>query len=113
MTEAEDGERRQFVRLDIRQKVSYKIIGTKKLGQSLTKNISGGGIRFLAEHPLEPGTELEVALRVPDREEPVRFIGQVVWSHPPQPSRPEVGVKFIRIDPQDQALILHYTTLYP
>jgi len=48
-------EHRQFIRLDARLNVSYTIAGTKQLGKALSKNISGGGVRFVAEHPLEVG----------------------------------------------------------
>ena len=113
-------ERRRFVRLGLRLNLSYRILQTKKVGSSLTHDLSAGGVRFVAEHPLEPGTQLECAIRLPDRSEPVRFIGTVVWSQPARNAdkmvatgASEVGVQFTEIDSQTQSLIQQYATMYP
>ena len=112
-------ERRQFVRLDTRLNLSYKIVGTAKLGKSLTKDISGGGVRFLAEHALTPGTRLEVTLRLPERDEPVRFLGEIVWSKPRSSlgkslhsDASEVGLRFVEIIPAERTLIMQHVGLY-
>ncbi len=112
-------ERRQFVRCPLRLNTSYTILGTKKLGKSLTTNISGGGIRFVAEHTLAQGTRIDVVMRLPERHEPVRFLGEVVWSEPArqgdkalQGYATEVGVRFQKIDPKDLAFLTQYAALY-
>lgn len=112
-------ERRQFVRCPMRLNTSYTILGTKKLGKSLTTNISGGGIRFVAEHALAKGTRLDVVMRLPERHEPVRFLGEVVWSEPARQAdralqgyATEVGVQFREIDPKDLAFLSQYVALY-
>ena len=94
---------------------------SQKLGKSLTKDLSGGGVRFLAEHPLEPpGTQLEIILRLPECHEPIRFVGRVIWIAPSRSNDAalsgrvsEVGVQFVTIDPKDRALLLQYAALYP
>lgn len=113
-------ERRRAPRLGLRLNVSYTIVGTKKLGASLAKDISGTGVRFVAEHPLECGTPLELVVALPDRTEPIRCLGEVVWSFPRPPTdvalrggNSEVGVRFLNIDPRDRALIEQYAWLYP
>ena len=108
-------ERRQFLRLDTRLNVSYTIAGTRQLGKSLSKNISGGGVRFIAEHPLEVGTRLEVIVHL---DLPVRFLGEVIWTHLVTKSTSaefggtEVGVRFVEITPKDLALVKQYATFY-
>jgi len=112
-------ERRQFIRLGMRLNVTYKIIGTGKIGTALTTNFSGAGLRFLAEHALAPGTQLDVTLRLPERAEPIKCQGEVVWSEPrrsPDSALPgdtsEVGVRFVQIDPKDRTLIVQCAALY-
>ena len=108
-------ERRQFIRLDARLNVSYKIAGTQQLGKSLSKDVSGGGVRFIAEHPLDVGTRLEVIVQM---DLPVRFVGEVMWARPATTSTAagfggtEVGVRFVEIAPKDLALIKQYATFY-
>ena len=114
-----NSERRKFVRLGMRLNVSYRIIQTKKVGSSLTRDLSAGGVRFVAEHLLDPGTQLECFIQLPDRTEAVRFLGTVVWSRAAYSGdrmlqgASEVGVQFVEIEPKDQALIQQYATLYP
>ena len=113
-------ERRQFLRLDLRFNVSYTILGTpRRLGASVTRNLGASGVRFLAEHPLKPGMQLQLVLQLPDRQEPLTFTGEVVWSR----ARPsgdsalpagisEVGVRFMEIHSKDRELIMQYAQLY-
>ena len=103
----------------MRLTLSYTILGTKKLGKALTVNLSGEGLRFIAEHPLEPGTRLEIVLRLPEGEEPVRCLAEVVWSqmtgavNRALPSHgAEVGARFVEIRPPDLALIAQYAAFY-
>ena len=112
-------ERRQFIRLGLRMNVSYQLLGTKKSGESLTKDISGGGVRFFAEHLLEPGTQVACTVRLPDRREPIRFRGEVVWARTGRAGdktliagASEIGVRFVEIDPKDQALLVQYAKMY-
>ena len=116
MTEA---DRRQYPRFPMRLLLSYRIANTTKLGKSLTRDIGGVGVRFIAEHPLEVGTQLEVVLRLLSREEPIRFVGRVIWSKPRGQKdkaiagqEAEVGVEFMQIDPKDRALVLQEGALY-
>ncbi len=111
-------EQRQFIRLDMRLTVAYKILGTTKLGKTLTEDIGAGGVRFLAEHTLEPGTRLEIVLHLPKPDLPIEFTGEVVWSKPVESGgaavsgMTEVGLRFLNIEEKDRRLILQYGTMY-
>jgi hypothetical protein len=83
-------ERRNFPRVGMRLKLSYTILGTKKIGTALTSNLSGAGIRFQAEHHLEPGTQLDVVLSLPEREEPVRFLEEKLQPNTRRKSKVEM-----------------------
>lgn len=111
-------EQRRFIRITSRLTAIVKIVKTGKVKRALTRDVSAGGICFVTEEILEPGTALEVELKLPDREAPVVFLGEVAWSRPigPQPKSyqnptGETGVKFISIDPKDRALIMQYAKL--
>mgnify|MGYP001570338777 CR=1 FL=1 len=111
-------ERRQFIRLDTRMNISYTIAGTKQLGTSLSRDIGGGGVRFVAEHPLEVGARLEVIVHLPSPDMPIRFVGEVMWTKLVTKADAagfggtEVGVRFVEIAPHDAALIKQYAAFY-
>ena len=112
-------DRRRARRVELRWTLSYRIDGTQRSGTSLVKNFSAEGVRFVAEHPLEPGARLEVTLSLPDRREPIRFVGEVVWSAVSHAGdravahgSHEVGVQFVQIDPKERALLMQYAMLY-
>ena len=111
-------EQRRFIRVTNRLPSMFKIITTGKVRRALTKDISAGGVCFITEELLEPGTALEVELKLPDREAPIIFLGEVTWSRPigPPPKsyqnpNSEAGIKFVSIDPKDRALIMQYAKL--
>ena len=111
-------ELRRFIRLPSRLTAIFKVVKTGKVRRALTKDISAGGVCFVTEEVLEPGMALEVDLKLPDRAAPITFLGEVAWSRPIGSQRKsyenptaETGVKFVSIDPKDQALIMQYAKL--
>ena len=110
-------EQRRFIRITSRLNASFKIVKTGRISRALTKDIGTGGIRFVTAEILEPGTAIEVEIKLPDSEAPVRFLGEVAWSRPIGHAKSyedptgETGVKIISIDPKDRALIMHYAKL--
>ena len=112
-------ERRKFPRFSNRLSLTYAVLGTHEEGRGVTKDISGGGTRFVAEHRLAVGMHLDMTMRVLGRDEPVKFIAKVMWSKPvgisTQPSsdtQTEVGVQFQDIDPKDRVLIIQEGAVY-
>ena len=117
-------ERRQFVRLDTRLTMSYRVLPSDVQPQaSSTTNLSGGGLCIFVHAVLNPGTFLQVDLRLPDREQPVSLLGEVVWceqiethakgtlaSEPPRRSV-LAGVKYIQIAEADRQDIMRYVIL--
>jgi c-di-GMP-binding flagellar brake protein YcgR len=111
-------ERRRFVRLETRVDVTYIVLPSGRAQQTASKDISGEGSCFLTEKPLTPGTSLQVALKLPGREHPVNFTGEVVWSQPyevigktDRQHAVETGVRFAEIAPQDQEAVMQHVTL--
>ena len=75
-------ERRQFVRLDTRLDVTYTLLPTTQAQQVVTKGIGGGGICFFSDRELNPGERLQVAMKLPNREQPVNCTAEVIWCEP-------------------------------
>ena len=106
-------ERRNFNRVGLRFNISYTIVGTKKVGAAVTSNVSGAGLRFLAEHPLVEGDRLDLRIVLPDRTQPVACLGEVVWCRSAAHQAVEVGVRFVTITEDDRRLLAQYAMLYP
>jgi hypothetical protein len=84
--------------------------------------MSGGEkrVRVVIDEIFEQGTPVEVEIKLPDREAPIRFMGETVWCTPLGDPRggkmkvnSETGIKVISIDPADLALIKYYVTMSP
>ena len=111
-------ERRQFVRLDTRLDVSYTVLPAAQAQQTVTKGVGGGGFCFFSDRELKPGERLQVAMKLPNREQPVNCIAEVVWCEPYEvigktgrQRSVEVGVRFLQIAPQDQDAVMQHVIL--
>ena len=111
-------ERRQFVRLDTRLEITCTVLSSGSAQKTTSKNIGGGGICLFTEQALDPGTRLQVAMKLPDREQPVNFIAEIVWSEPyevigktERQRAVESGVRFVEISPQDRDAVMRHVIL--
>ena len=111
-------ERRRFVRLDTRLEVEYTVLPTGSPRVTVSKDIGGGGICLFADRVLPVGTKLQIAMRLPGRDQPAQFTGEVMWSEPyevigraQRETGVEVGVQFVDISPQDREAILQHVIL--
>lgn len=112
-------ERRQSIRLSTRLSATFKDLSTGAVQRALTKDISGSGVCLVTEEMLEAGTPLAIEVTLPDRDAPIKFLADVVWSmpmiDPQQPSShppAETGLRFVSIDPKDRTLIMQYAQLH-
>ena len=111
-------ERRRAVRTPIRLVTFVKMLSTGKVRRVLTNNVSVVGLCFLDEALLEPGVQLEIEVKLPDREAPIPCTAEVVWSRSvggPRKSYEalavETGVKVVEIQPKDQRLLQAYIAM--
>lgn len=111
-------ERRQFVRLDTRLETSYTVLPSGTAKAIVTKDIGGGGVCLFADKPMAPGTRLQVSMKLPGRETPVHFTGEVIWSEEyevigktQRQKSVEAGVRFVEISPQDREAVLQHVIL--
>lgn len=74
-----------------------------------TANISGGGIFIRTNEPLELEEEFYLKLHIPDGEAPAQVLCKVIWTNKYGKESDDLprgmGVKFIKINPQDKKRI--------
>ncbi len=96
-------DRRKFPRLEV--PVFYRAVMSTPADRLQAVNLSQGGVRLYSDHPHPLGERLELELFLPDRSA-LTCGAEVVWMESlpmGAPARFEVGVKFVRISPEDQA----------
>ncbi len=113
-----DADRRRLRRAPTRLMALIKTVSTGQVRRVLTKDISGGGISFMTDETLSPGTPLEVEMTLPGHASPIRCMAEVVWlrsakdlKHMYESPSVETGVQFVSIAPQDQKLLTQYGML--
>ena len=98
-------EKRMFPRIVSQMLVKYIVVTEsefkKRVSDTLTKDISVRGIRFVSEEELPPGTRLVLELNLPDVDHPITPPGKVVWCSPRNGGY-EVGVELIWLSFQDE-----------
>lgn len=111
-------ERRKFVRLDTRLEVTYTALPSGSAQHTVSKGIGGGGLCFFSDKPLAAGTCLQMAMKLPGREQPAHFTAEVVWSEPyevigktERQRAVEVGVRFLEVSPNDLDAVMQHVIL--
>jgi len=114
-------ERRKYVRLDTRLKITYTILKDKRNSDRLTetRDISGGGIRLFLTEGVPVGSLLKLTILLPEDPQPVVSVGRVVWieefsilhSQKQEGKILEAGVEFTEIDSKDRDRIIKYVIL--
>jgi c-di-GMP-binding flagellar brake protein YcgR len=108
-------ERRKFVRLNVLANISYRMNlsqGDRKA--SNTKNISMGGICFIAYEEMGISQLIEVSVNLPDGGFPINALCRVAWVNEfvvgggPDNKKYDVGVEFIEIEQADVERINKY-----
>ncbi len=109
-------QRREFVRLDIKEHLRYRIIDEKdelginveKFQDTYTIDISGGGLCFHSSDPQEIGTSLEIIVRTKELKTE-SIIGKVVRvKRTDEGNLYEVGVAFEAVSPVVQDKIISW-----
>jgi c-di-GMP-binding flagellar brake protein YcgR len=105
-------EKRKFIRLDIPVKVCYNLPGeSAQTIESVCRNISAVGVRFLAKSEIKPGSQIDLSLSLPDINESIPIKAEVVWTKEDfsQGNRAfDTGLKFIHIDEEKRKIFLQY-----
>ncbi|MFC1698686.1 flagellar brake protein [Candidatus Omnitrophota bacterium] len=107
-------ERRNFPRLATTVDVEYTVLKNSSLGaESITKNISAGGICLIVYEKIEPGTFLSLRLYLADINLTVAAEGHVIWSSyftmdADSRDRYDLGIEFTQIKEEDRQKLSKY-----
>ena len=104
-------QRREFFRLEVREKVIYRILDdslepVSEFKETHTIDISGGGVKMFINEPVQKGMFLELFLQIPGLEN-VAIISRIVNIFDVEAGLP-VGIKFIEIDEYIQEEIISW-----
>ncbi|MBX3127844.1 MAG: TIGR02266 family protein [Polyangiaceae bacterium] len=98
-------ERRRSVRMPV--EVALGVHSESNFFSGLTRDISDGGL-FVATHtPLPLGTHVTVKFALPACPE-ISADGEVVWVSEPVSGHPGMGVRFLALSPENEALIRRF-----
>ena len=105
-------EKRKFVRLESPIGITYRILTNPPIeNQSVSKNISGGGIRVILKEKMLPDSALEVKINISENDTAVSALGEIVWQEEMVMGTDvcyETGIKFTKIAAEDRDKITHY-----
>jgi len=107
-------ERRKFVRLNASVEVYYTLVGeeSEKQEQTVTKDISAGGICLIVYEPIKIGNILSLRIYLPDNEPFILTKGKVVWTKSfniaGEKERYDVGIEFVSIGEADRKRVDKY-----
>lgn len=108
---ADPAERRKYPRWPIMVEVTmdseHAFIGQDQPHTS--RDISPGGVFVAARCPQPRGTRLRVQFTLPDSADPIHAEGEVQWVKDASgEGAAGMGLRFIKIDPEDLARIEHF-----
>lgn len=90
--------RRRFPRLKEACEIRFRQVEGEGLAgervETLTRDISQGGVCFLTDQELSPGVILAVELSIAGFESDIVALGRSVWSDPVDGGRYEIGLEF-------------------
>lgn len=103
-------ERRRFQRIDSHLPVRYRNLKTTTVpSDSLTNDISEGGIRFNTGEFISLACRLVVEITIPTVQRPIKAISKVAWIRKTSSGDEyELGNQFLEISKEDRALITDY-----
>jgi len=91
-------ERRYSSRVKLRVPLRYQLQGTSEFGNTLTEDVSLGGIGFVNNKFLVPETSILLEFGMFSRV--LKAIGKIVWSSPlPHSDRYRAGIQFQELEP--------------
>lgn len=94
-------EKRNFPRIKLHTPLRYQTRGGGEPNNSLSENISIGGISFMTDNFIAPNTCLMLEISILSKF--INTVGKITWSAPlPHSDRYILGVRFIEIDSKDK-----------
>ena len=108
-------ERRRFPRLNVSVDIEYSILKKESLhgNESITKNISAGGICLIVYEDVKVGSLLDLKINISEINYSINVKGKVIWSSSfsigsDQRDRYDLGIEFTDINETDRQKISQY-----
>ncbi len=109
------GERRRNFRINTELDVLYEVVSNEVIQKrnSMSRNISLGGINLALNEKLVPDTTLRLEFNIPKRPKPIFTQGKIVWVEERleklRSQKEErfftTGIKFTQMKPEDEAAL--------
>ncbi|MEK6727519.1 MAG: PilZ domain-containing protein [Candidatus Omnitrophota bacterium] len=100
-------EKRNFTRFGLRTPVRYQIRGQPQFDNTISNDISLGGISFTSNGfiPLQTPVMLEVNIL----SKVLKAIGKIAWAQPiPHSYRNVMGLEFVELPHEERAVLSNY-----
>ena len=106
-------EKRTFKRIDISVLVKYKVQDKEKEIESMSIDLSGGGVQLLVNEAPPRGSSVELKMDIPRHVEPISARGEIVYSrvisgNKGSGGRRRLGIRFTKMDIHDREKIIKY-----
>lgn len=103
-------EKRCFDRVNLKVPLSTQVRGSADLNNTLTENISIGGVGIVNNQFLSPGAVLNLKINILSRV--LSATGKVSWfTNLPHSNRFRTGIKFVELDSRDKAYLSDYISM--
>lgn len=100
-------EKRRFSRITLHSPLRYQIRGLSEFHNTLSNDISLGGVSFNNSRFIASNTAVALEINVLSRS--LRPIGRVAWSSPlPHSDRYHLGIEFLEFDPKEKNYLSDY-----
>jgi len=95
--ETKQSERRRYQRFNLHAPLRYEVIGESEFDNTVSDDISAGGLSFVSHKFIAPATELVMEIFIFSRL--LRAVGRVVWANRlPYADKNKFGIEFIQFD---------------
>ena len=103
-------EKRRFRRIDLHAPVRYQVRGAVDFDNTVSDDISEGGLAFNAFKFIPPSTPIMLEIDLLSRM--LRPIGRVSWCQPlPHSNRNRLGVEFVEFNPSERNFLSDYISM--
>jgi len=103
-------EKRNFDRINLRAPLAAQVRGSAASNNTLTENISLGGVGIVNNEFLNPGAVLSLKINILSRV--LSATGKVSWfTNLPHSNRFRTGIEFVELDSRDKAYLSDYINM--
>lgn len=107
-------DRRRYNRRPTHLPLRYQLKGSMQYADTLTKDIGGGGVKFITDEFLSKNSEVIFEISIMDRSEPVKGRAKIVWINKvPHNDIYSIGLEFVDISRDKKRKIIHFADSRP